>query len=1209
MNGDFTRLTFQPKKSYSSVRLQQGRVQLDADWNEQVDIQAYHDQTTTRDVVGPSGAPHHRPEEFKNFEIRAAGQDIEIAGGRIYVDGILCENDDAVTGTAQPNLTANAPKVRLPDGTPDEEPAASGTYLAYLDVWQRSITALEDPSIREDALGGPDTAVRTKTIWQVLLLRVGDESADVNCLSSFPEWDDLIAGGTGTLRAQAQPEETSDDPCLVPPGGGYRGLENQLYRVEIHEGGPHGTATFKWSRDNGAIVTEWLGQDGNRLIVGSAGRDASLGFTTGQWVELTDETRELQGLPGVLVRLTNVEGRILTIDPGTTTISRTNFPVNPKVRRWDLPETGVLTVETPTTNEGYLPLEDGVEVRFEPGDYRSGDYWQIPARTLKADIEWPQEDGPPAQPAALEPHGIRHHFCRLALIEADEDENLTVLSDCRRLFPPLTEVTGFFYVGGDGQEALPGDRLRNPLQAGVANGQWPVAGAPVRFTVGKTNGTDNGNVEREDGSDAGRELIVETGADGVAMCYWRPANDQTMLSQQVTATLLDDAGGNLHLPIHFGASLSLAQEVGYTPGDACTNLEGVTTVQEALDELCKTGNNVQGIHIKDVRTIEPDTPLLNDTSVPVPLLVEGLRVVCDTPVDEVTIGDKPTCFVTLDLPFPFNDVDKELWGEEVVGYQPLILRAEVKADDEAIVWTLADEAMKKWLLDTLFERMAQQERGDRILTHLTLKGNFIWAKEDPALYLDGDAFGVPTESASVGLDLPSGDNRRGGDFEMWFWLEPETPGLKSLTISQAVVTGGGKLKGTVTLSGRAGSEGTEVTIQSNNPAVTVPQTVTVPPGAFSTDFDIDTTPVGTSQNVTITASLEGSADQMAPLTVQPPRLSELKLNVSAPTGLKSVGGTVTLNGRTPAGGLDVKLSSDNTQVATVPGSVKVTGGQTSATFTVTTVGPGQANITGTLGESRTANLKVLPQISTLQLTATKVIHGKTVGGTVTLASAVPFEVRVTLASTNSGVATVPQNVVVPANAQAANFTVSTTGALGVVGITASLEGSAPRSETLVVLPRITALAVLPSTVEGGQDAGGRVTLESAPPFTVNVVLSSSNTGAATVPASVDVVANTQIEDFTISTGFVTQNRAVTISAFYSGVESRIEGESQRTRTLTVIPFEKEFDKPQKDAKDKTEGPFGPIGPIVEPFDSNEFTVEPFGTGRAFISSADRPELG
>ena len=347
--------------------------------------------------------------------------------------------------------------------------------------------------------------------------------------------------------------------------------------------------------------------------------------------------------------------------------------------------------------------------------------------------------------------------------------------------------------------------------------------------------------------------------------------------------------------------------------------------------------------------------------------------------------------------------------------------------------------------------------------------------------------------------------------------------------------------------------------------------------------------------------------------------------MSAPTGLKSVGGTVTLNGRTPAGGLDVKLSSDNTQVATVPGSVKVTGGQTSATFTVTAVGPGQANITGTLGESRTANLKVLPKISTLQLKASKVIHGKTVGGTVTMTAAVPFEVRATLTSTNSSVATVPQNVV-PANAQAANFTVSTTGALGVVGITASLEGSDPRSETLVVLPRITALTLLPSRVEGGEDLQGLVTLESNPPFTVNVALSSSNTGAATVPSSVDVVANTQTKNFTISTGFVTQNRLVTIRAFYSGVESLVEGESQQTRTLTVLTKRKEF-KDTKDGDDKFqkegrfEVPFIALPPLLRRVITT--SDAPVGgaagataqddrartIGRAFIRPEARPTLG
>ena len=33
MKGDFSRFTFRPQNRYTSVRLQQGRVHLDADWN------------------------------------------------------------------------------------------------------------------------------------------------------------------------------------------------------------------------------------------------------------------------------------------------------------------------------------------------------------------------------------------------------------------------------------------------------------------------------------------------------------------------------------------------------------------------------------------------------------------------------------------------------------------------------------------------------------------------------------------------------------------------------------------------------------------------------------------------------------------------------------------------------------------------------------------------------------------------------------------------------------------------------------------------------------------------------------------------------------------------------------------------------------------------------------------------------------------------
>jgi len=593
MKGDTTRSTFKSEKHYSGVRMQQGRVQLDADWNEQFDITGHRVETETVDVIGHCGAPMHDPgfhvvasaddltaEEKKLAEnqtppaLGSAG-DLLISGGRYYVDGILCENEQIITYTAQ----AQNDKLRRGDYPDAAAITQAGTYLAYLDVWSRHITAIEDSEIREVALGGPDTATRAKTVWQVKLHRAGDVNLAATCLGTFASWDAEIAPGTGKLAAKAATGAPSNNPCIVAPGAGYRRLENQHYRVEVHQGGALGTATFKWSRDNGSIVTRWESQDVNKLTVSSIGRDKVLSFASGQWVELTDDTRELLGQPGTLVRLVKTEGQVLTIDPATAVpagpINIADFPRNSKVRRWDMTDPkGALK----PTNTNWLDLEDGVQVHFTAGNYKTGDYWLIPARTATADVEWPI-DPSANQPAIKFPDGIQHHYCKLAILKFD-GTNWTVVADCRNIFPPLTELTSFFYVGGDGQEVMPDltqpnqlTQLEQPLEVGVANGQWPVSGATVRFMVTKGNGKLQGNVT---------QVKVTTGANGIASCTW--SLDAAMHSQQVTAELLDDAGNAINVPIHFTANLSVADQVAYDPKQ-CGSLQGQKTVQKAIDTL------------------------------------------------------------------------------------------------------------------------------------------------------------------------------------------------------------------------------------------------------------------------------------------------------------------------------------------------------------------------------------------------------------------------------------------------------------------------------------------------------------------------------------------------------------------------------------------------------------------------------------------------
>ena len=95
MKGDISRQTFDPKKHYSQVVMQQGRVQLDADWNEQQAILQHRAESQTIDIIGRDGAP----QQGGGFAIRLlpGDRDFLITPGRIYVDGILCELDQ---GTA-----------------------------------------------------------------------------------------------------------------------------------------------------------------------------------------------------------------------------------------------------------------------------------------------------------------------------------------------------------------------------------------------------------------------------------------------------------------------------------------------------------------------------------------------------------------------------------------------------------------------------------------------------------------------------------------------------------------------------------------------------------------------------------------------------------------------------------------------------------------------------------------------------------------------------------------------------------------------------------------------------------------------------------------------------------------------------------------------------------------------------------------------------
>src|SRR5579859_918058 len=194
-----------------------------------------------------------------------------------------------------------------------------------------------------------------------------------------------------------------------------------------------------------------------------------------------------------------------------------------------------------------------------------------------------------------------------------------------------------------------------------------------------------------------------------------------------------------------------------------------------------------------------------------------------------------------------------------------------------------------------------------------------------------------------------------------------TVSLSALSLNPTSVTGGTQSStGTVTLSGPAPAGGAVVALSSSNTsAAHAPSSVTVGAGASSATFSVTTSAVTTSTTATIAASYAGTT-RTALLTVNPVPLPLLTSTTVSPTsvvgGLGSSTGTVRLSAPAPAGGARVALSSSSF-AATVPSSVLIPSGATSATFPVNTsivLISTTVNITASYNNSsRSASLSVL----------------------------------------------------------------------------------------------------------------------------------------------------------------------------------------------------------------------------------------------------------
>lgn len=378
--------------------------------------------------------------------------------------------------------------------------------------------------------------------------------------------------------------------------------------------------------------------------------------------------------------------------------------------------------------------------------------------------------------------------------------------------------------------------------------------------------------------------------------------------------------------------------------------------------------------------------------------------------------------------------------------------------------------------------------------------------------------------------------------------------LVALSLSPASVPGGSSATGTLTLNGAAPAGGLTVVTSSNSPYATVPASVTIPAGATTGTFAVQTTAVSSTSVATIRAN-QGGSSFASPLTIQASTLGSITVSPASVLGGTSATGTVQLNQAAPAGGTTVSISSSNAAV-TVPSSVTIPAGMTSASFSVKTSSSNEtitATITASLGSTtKTATLTVTSVALTgLSITPNPVAGGSTATGVVTLNGAAPNSGIVVSLSCSGTAASVPATVTIPSGSTSARFFVSTSLVKSPksVNITASAGGVTLTTSLTIDPPTLQTFSLSPTSVVGGSETtvNGVVSFNGAlSSGQVTVALTSSNPSIASVPATVTLSTGATTATFTVSHKPVKSSQSVTITASYGG--------NVQTEVLTVMPF-------------------------------------------------------
>ena len=400
-----------------------------------------------------------------------------------------------------------------------------------------------------------------------------------------------------------------------------------------------------------------------------------------------------------------------------------------------------------------------------------------------------------------------------------------------------------------------------------------------------------------------------------------------------------------------------------------------------------------------------------------------------------------------------------------------------------------------------------------------------------------------TITATNGSDVPTAT----------LGLSAYSPNVFFVQVAPIYVVGGTQATGQVqidhfvtTVGGEIVDLSTSNALGSGSASATVPASVVVPFGANSVTFPITTNSVNSITGVNITAT--DGASQSGLIILTPANVLGLGLTVNPGWifGGTTATGTLTLSTSQPSPTI-ISLASNSPQV-TVPASVTIPAGSTTATFTVNTFAVSSTpSVTGggciwiacaTGITSQATNISVNPSVvHTVSSSPSSVTGGGTSTGTVTLYGTAPSGGATVSLSSSSPDLQVPSTVLIPAGSSSVTFPITTSriNAAETTSISASFGGKTVNSGFAIgASVAVHFVSISPSTVTGGTTTTGTVTLTAVAPSTGTVVSLFSSDPSTTVPPTLLIPAGSISATFPITTSAVVANTSVSVSASMNG---------------------------------------------------------------------------